>query len=341
MRLLRVATTTAILIVPLIAVHAAAQTASRTEKVDGYAEYRRGEWIVVDGQRLVLPPSVPIRARGGPFASLRDVPLGHEVQAQGRRDATGALVVTSIVVRPNGDALFERDIRQATDQMEAMWLERGEIVEDDGSGSGQRIGRIVDSGPRVDRAERIMRRLLPPYLGPEAVRVRVVESKEWNAMAMGNGALWVFSGLLDDMDDDEVAIVLGHELAHYTHEHSRRGFRRAMWTQLVAIGVAVAAEAAIESERTRAIVGLASAFSLLAWQNGYGRDHEDQADRVGLRYAHEGGFDVSKGPALWEKFAKKYGQPNAVANFFFGNHSQASARSRHLRREIDLNYRPH
>jgi hypothetical protein len=67
MRLLRVATTTAILIVPLIAVHAAAQTASRTEKVDGYAEYYRGEWLVVDGQRLVLPPSVPIRARGGPL----------------------------------------------------------------------------------------------------------------------------------------------------------------------------------------------------------------------------------------------------------------------------------
>jgi len=35
---------------------------------------------------------------------------------------------------------------------------------------------------------------------------------------MGNGALWVYTGLMREMSDDELAIVLGHELAHYTHE---------------------------------------------------------------------------------------------------------------------------
>ena len=35
---------------------------------------------------------------------------------------------------------------------------------------------------------------------------------------------------------------------------------------------------------------------------------EDQADRVGLRYAYEGGFDVSKAPALWERFARRYAE---------------------------------
>ena len=39
-------------------------------------------------------------------------------------------------------------------------------------------------------------------------------------------------------------------------------------------------------------------LGITAWQNGYGRDLEDQADRVGLRYAYEGGFDVRQMPML-------------------------------------------
>ena len=154
---------------------------------------------------------------------------------------------------------------------------------------------------------------------------------------MGNGAVFVHSGLMSDMNDDELAIVLGHELAHYTHEHSRKGMKRALITQLIAVGVAAAAET-IDDDKTRAVVGLATMFSSLAVTNGYGRDLEDQADRVGLRYAHEGGFDVRHGPRVWERFRQKYGEENRVANFFFSNHSQASARQRNLQREIALNY---
>ena len=68
------------------------------------------------------------------------------------------------------------------------------------------------------------------------------------------------------------------------------------------------------------------------------RDQEDQADRVGMRYAHEGGFDVSKGPRLWQRFAEKYGDQGALPNFFFGSHSRSSARAKNLQTEIALNY---
>jgi hypothetical protein len=76
----------------------------------------------------------------------------------------------------------------------------------------------------------------------------------------------------------------------------------------------------------------------MAWTNGYGRDLEDQADRVGLRYVYEGGFDAARGPQLWKRFAKKYGDGNKVANFFFANHSRSSARAANLEREVALNY---
>jgi hypothetical protein len=154
---------------------------------------------------------------------------------------------------------------------------------------------------------------------------------------MGNYSIYVFSGIMEDLDDDELAIVLGHEIAHATHEHTRRQFKKAMWIQLAAIGVSAAAEE-IDDKNKRAVAQLLVLFGAQAWSNGYGRDMEDQADRVGLRYAYEAGYDITKGPRLWQRFAKKYGEPGKVANFFFGNHSLSSARAVNLERQLALNY---
>jgi predicted Zn-dependent protease len=179
--------------------------------------------------------------------------------------------------------------------------------------------------------------LLPPYLHPEDVRIYVIENKEWNAFAMGNYSIYVFTGLLDDMDDDEVAIVLGHELVHATHEHSRKQFKRDMWIQLLALG-ALGAASTIDDDKAQAITGLVVLAGASAWKSGYGRGMEDQADRVGLRYAYEAGYDITKGPRLWNRFAKKYGEGNKVANFFFSDHSQSAARATKLEKEIAFNY---
>ncbi|HEY7698536.1 MAG TPA: M48 family metalloprotease, partial [Vicinamibacteria bacterium] len=197
---------------------------------------------------------------------------------------------------------------------------------------------IIDEGPEVERVRRIMARLVPPYVNPSALRVHVVDTKEWNAAAMGNGAIWVYRGLLKEMNDDELAIILGHELAHYTHEHSRRGAKKAMWGQLAGLAGMVGTSS-MGSGAGRDAATMGTLLSLTAWQSGYSRDFEDQADRVGLRYAHEGGFDVSRGPALWKKFRKKYGEDSAATNFLFGSHSRPSDRIRNIERELALNYR--
>jgi predicted Zn-dependent protease len=184
---------------------------------------------------------------------------------------------------------------------------------------------------------RIVDNLLPSYIPPENVRVYVIENKEWNAFAMGNYSIYVFSGLLDDLDDDEVAIVLGHELVHASHEHSRKQFKKDMWIQIAMLG-ALGAASTIDSDTQQALLGLAVVAAGSAWKNGYGRGMEDQADRVGLRYAYEAGYDITKGPRLWNRFAKKYGEGNKVANFFFSDHSLSAARATKLEKEIAYNY---
>jgi Zn-dependent protease with chaperone function len=205
-------------------------------------------------------------------------------------------------------------------------------------GGKETVGKLIEEGPDVERVRRIMDRLVPPYVKTSDLRVRVVDTKEWNAAAMGNGAIWVYRGLLDELSDDELAIILGHELAHYTHEHSRRGAKSAMWGQLASVAGMVGA-GSIDNRAGRSAANLGALLSVSAWQSGYSRDLEDQADRVGLRYAHEGGFDVTQAPGLWRKFRKKYGEDNAASNFLFGSHSRPSDRIRNVEREIQLNYR--
>jgi predicted Zn-dependent protease len=71
---------------------------------------------------------------------------------------------------------------------------------------------------------------------------------------------------------------------------------------------------------------------------GYSREFEDQADRVGLRYVYEAGYDPKKGPALWMKFKEKYGEEDKVSNFFTGDHSRPTERIKNIEQQIRWHY---
>lgn len=303
----------------------------RGEKVDGYLEWRAGACVIADAQRVC--PAAKLKFKGeGDAKSYAAIPLGYELKAKGKRQRDGSLLASEIEAKPNGSAMFEGEVRGATDQAEAQARAEGRFGD-----AKQPVGKLLESGPQVERVRRIVDNLLPEYIAPESVRVYVIQNKEWNAFAMGNYSIYVFSGLLDDMDDDEVAIVLGHELVHASHEHSRKQFKKDMWIQIAMLG-ALGAASTIDSDTQQALVGLAVVAAGSAWKNGYGRGMEDQADRVGLRYAYEAGYDITKGPRLWNRFAKKYGEGNKAANFFFSDHSLSAARATKLEKEIAYNY---
>jgi predicted Zn-dependent protease len=223
--------------------------------------------------------------------------------------------------------------------MESRWTKEGHVYEELGPGKTQDIGKLLLNGASVDRVRNIVNRLVPPYLNPSGFRVYVVENSEWNAFACANGMIVVHSAMLNDMKDDELAIVLGHELVHATHEHTRKQFKRGLWLQIVALGLDAGLEAAGKGKsNTKSAIDALAAVGLLAWKNGYSRELEDQADRVGLRYAYEAGYSVRTAPLLWKRFAEKYKDSNRVVNFFFGDHSLSKDRAVKLDREIELNY---
>ena len=303
--------------------------------LDSYAEWVRADVVIVDGQRVQTDAAT--KFKGTRATRFEEIKLGDEVRLKGVRRADGSVLATELEAKVNGEAMFEADVQTVTDEMEATWLREGAMYEPKEDGGREEVGKVLTTGPQVARVRRIAERMLPPYVPASKVRVHVVATKEWNAAAMGNGALWVYTGLIDEMSDDELAIVLGHEIAHYTHEHSRRGAKSDLFTQLVGLGVAAAAEA-IDDKVLRTSAQIAALAAMMAALSNYSRNHEDQADRVGLRYVHEGGFDVRKGPALWARFREKYGEQNSVVNFFVGSHSRPTDRIRNIEHELVLNY---
>jgi len=311
----------------------------KEERVDGYLEWRRGGIIVADGQRILTETSTKFKGAGDATDPSR-VPLGYELKVKGVRLPDGVILASEMEAKPNSTALFEKEVLVLTNDMEKRWVKAGHVLEELSPGKSQDLGKLYRDGVSVDRVRRVTARLVPPYLKSSGFRVYIIENKDWNAFACANGMIAVHSALLSDMNDDEMAIVLGHELVHATHEHTRREFKRGMFMELMMLGITAGVEVALDDskKKTKAAVEILSTLGLMAWKNGYGRDLEDQADRVGLRYAYEARYDVRIAPRLWRRFAEKYGDGNKVVNFFFGDHSLSKARAANLEREIAPNY---
>jgi len=310
--------------------------ASAKDKLDGYLEFRKPPYIIVDGQRLEVNNKTRLDA--GKYRKISDVPLGWHIKAQGSRAKDGTIVAKKIQASKNGSEFMESEVLEATNAAEKHYVETRKVSDTGPNGEEKVVGKLFDSGPDVERCRRIVDRLLPPYVPKDQVRVYVVDNPAWNAMAMANYSIYVFSGLIHDLDDDELAIVLGHELTHATHEHSRRQAKGGLIQGIAGVAATIAAQT-IDDDRARMAAQGATVLGVTTMGNVYSRDYEDQADRVGLRYVYEAGYDVGKAPGLWKKFADKYGDGNKVTNFFFGDHSTAMQRARALQQEIAFNYR--
>ncbi len=173
----------------------------------------------------------------------------------------------------------------------------------------QRRALLPDGHPQVVRLRRILQDLIP-YAAKFNDRstawrweVNVVNSRMINAFCMPGGKIAFFTGILDrlQLTDDEVAMIMGHEIAHALREHARERAAKAALTNFGAMAVSVIVGGNV-GEIARVGGGLLNLK--------FSRSDELEADLVGMELAARAGYDPRSGIALWEKMsAAAQGQP--------------------------------
>jgi predicted Zn-dependent protease len=125
--------------------------------------------------------------------------------------------------------------------------------------------------------------------------INVINSPTINAFCMPGGKIVVFTGIIEklNMTDDEIALVMGHEIAHALREHSRARAAKQTITNVGAIAVSVLTG-------SNAAGQLASVGGDLLGRK-FSRNDETEADLVGMELAARAGYDPRQGVTLWEK----------------------------------------
>ncbi len=128
------------------------------------------------------------------------------------------------------------------------------------------------------------------------------EPKTVNAFALPGGKVGVYSGLIKLVgSDDEIAIVMGHEIAHVTARHGAQRKTEGMVALGAGLILGVATHDSKYGDAILVAYGVGAAGATLA----FSRANESEADHIGLRYAAKAGYDPHAAIAFWEKMAKE------------------------------------
>ncbi|HEY1058813.1 MAG TPA: M48 family metallopeptidase [Limnobacter sp.] len=170
-------------------------------------------------------------------------------------------------------------------------------------------GKLNVNTQQVERVRNIARRLIPQTAAFRTDapgwkwEVNVITSDQLNAWCMAGGKIAVYTGLIDKLKltDDELAAVMGHEISHALREHARERVSQKMATglgvDLISIGLGLGAVG-------KDLVGMVSDVTISL---PYSREHETEADRMGVELAARAGYDPRAAITLWEKMGSAGG----------------------------------
>jgi len=153
---------------------------------------------------------------------------------------------------------------------------------------------------------------LPP---PERWEIILVDDPSPNAFAMPGGRIGVHRGMLPLLPTDaDLATVLSHEVAHVACRHGAERVSHSLLAALGAVAVdqAMADKPAARRQEVLAAYGAAATLGVLL---PYSREHETEADRIGLAYMARAGYDPEAAVGFWRRFAatKQGGAPEFLS----------------------------
>jgi predicted Zn-dependent protease len=177
------------------------------------------------------------------------------------------------------------------------------------SGNQKDTQRVKGVGLRIQKAveqyfsERGMSQQLQGYQW----EFNLVEGKEVNAWCMPGGKVVVYTGLLPVAQDEEgLAVVMGHEIAHAVANHGAERMSQGLMAQMggIALAVAVSDKPQQTQQLWMTAFGLGATVGVML---PYSRLHESEADELGLIFMAMAGYDPRKAVGFWERMAAKKG----------------------------------
>jgi predicted Zn-dependent protease len=211
--------------------------------------------------------------------------------------ALAAALVAACATSPTG-----RKQLMLVSEQKAISASRQAYVQE--MGKYQQEGKLVTDPRLLKRVEVITERLVAQAIlvRPDSAKwewsVQVIDDpKTVNAWCMAGGRMAVYTGLIQQVDptDDELAQVMGHEIAHALANHTAERMSVAMASSAGVIA------AGILADNSAAAMATAAVAAKLAVGLPNSRTAETEADRIGIELAAKAGYDPNAAVTLWKK----------------------------------------
>lgn len=176
-----------------------------------------------------------------------------------------------------------------------------------------RAGRVNTDPALTAYLQGIMDRLYPEFRG--RLRVHLLDAQEINAFALPNGSIYVNSGMVARFENEaQLATVLAHEGAHFTHRHTLQQAEQVKNAAAFALVVGMLGVPLVGD-----LVALSSMF-------GYSREHEREADVIGYERLVAAGYAPRESIRTFEHLLAEIKAADIKEPFFFASHPRLQER---------------
>ena len=159
-------------------------------------------------------------------------------------------------------------------------------------------------------------------------QIKVIKDPKLNAFALPNGVIYIHTGILAHMENEaQLAALLAHEMTHCTHRHSLKTLRN------------IKNRTQAKSATIRELAQLLGITGSIAFINGYTRELETEADRVGLDLVVKANYDPNEVLKLFELLKQENEIEGLEEPYFLGTHPKVQQRIENVNRWLAENHR--
>ena len=206
-----------------------------------------------------------------------------------------------------------------TGRKQLMLVSEGQALSGSATAYAEMMGQLekkkqIETGtPRAAKVKEITDRLVvhAVRVRPDAAKwaweVQVInDPKTVNAFCMAGGKMAIYTGMWDQLKatDDEIAQVMGHEIAHALADHTRERMSIAMTTAVATTAAAIAISSRDSGPGAGLALTGAQLAAVVAITLPNSRDGESEADQIGIELAARAGYDPKAAVTLWDKMGK-------------------------------------